>query len=264
MNRTNKRIAEHSEYYSPIIDQMENVFFFLINEAQIRDFNTDEILEIPTFIGQTCFSRAASTSKKISRYILERNIKVNTINVSMDIPRFHFPDSSLQMMKKGINPYVISYDGGSEIERYPSSFETPEQKIMSSKFSRSIHYSLEDIECSPNCEPECPSKFRRFFFKDGPLVEMNDKNRIGEGGFGMVFKFQFHGKEMAAKCVWMGDNEFVPDVRKLESNLKENIIEYTIQRQVNAGMLMPKKVIFSKPCCFLSFDVQKNSSYHRS
>ena len=33
---------------------------------------------------------------------------------------------------------------------------------------------------------------------------MTDGNRIGQGGFGSVFKGKFHGKDKALKCVLIG------------------------------------------------------------
>ena len=245
MKEENSRVFTRMDECSSIIDQMEKVFFFLIDEAQNRGFNTDEILENPDSLGRTCFSQAAMLSEKIARYILKRDINVSTINVNMDIPRFQFPALSLPMMDKGINPYIIADDGKSSIQRYPSNFKSQEQKKMLSKFSRSIHYSVEhDIECSQICEPDCPSKFRRFFYKNGPLVEMTDENRIGEGGFGMVYKLQFHGKEMAAKCVCMNDVEFVEIFHEAKSNFQNDIMEYTAQQSASgSGILNPIAVL---------------------
>ena len=150
-------------------------------------------------------------------------------------------------MKKGLNPYVIENDGYNQVERYPSSFESEEAKTLLSKFSRSkfsIHYSIEDIKCTDNCLNDCPSKFQKFYYKEGNLVEMTDQKRIDEGGFGMVYKIEFHGREMAAKVVWIGEQEEKIETVDKESDLQTNIYEYSIQRAVSgSGVLLPTAVL---------------------
>ena len=46
---------------------------------------------------------------------IKRGIKVNSIRIDMKNwkPGFNYFDFTIQVMKKGINPYVIDYDGNS-------------------------------------------------------------------------------------------------------------------------------------------------------
>ena len=178
--------------WSKVVKDTEKVFWYLVEQGTKYGFNVDSILEIPDSTGDTCFSIASRCSEKISKYIIERGIKVNSIRTEMMIPDFRFPDLSIQMMKKGINPYVISYSDNNSIDLYPSSFESEEAKQLLKPFPRSVHFSVEDINCTETCPVDCPSKFQKFYYKNGDLVKMTIENRIGQGGFGSVFKGLFH------------------------------------------------------------------------
>ena len=61
----------------------EIVFEFLVEEGNKLGFNIDSILENPTTSGSTCFFLASQFSKKIMNYILDREIKVNSITADM-------------------------------------------------------------------------------------------------------------------------------------------------------------------------------------
>ena len=69
---------------------------------------------------------------------------------------------------------------------------------------------------------------------------MTDKNRIGSGGFGMVFRQLFHGQPMAMKCVPLGKIESRHYVREVKSDLEKNIAELRIQMaSVGSGIIVP-------------------------
>ena len=90
------------------------------------------------------------------------------------------------------------------------------------------------------------SRFNRFFFKQGPLVEMSDHLRIGQGGFGMVFKLVFHGKEMAAKCVNISRLREINQIQddKEETVFDRNLSEYRIQlASAGSGILLPEAFV---------------------
>ena len=118
------------------------------------------------------------------------------------------------MLSKGINPHVISgkmfgHDGKSVAEDWPSSFKSEEAKHLMDQFPRSINFSVEDINCNNTCPVDCESKYQRFYFKNGTVVKMSEENKIGQGGFGSVFKGVFHGQNKAMKCVLIGEIEYL-------------------------------------------------------
>ena len=55
--------------WKKLVTQTETVFDFLVEEGNKRGFNVDEILEIPSSDGSTCFLVASQCSKKILNYI---------------------------------------------------------------------------------------------------------------------------------------------------------------------------------------------------
>ena len=233
---------------SKLVSKIETIFEFLVEQGNINGFNVDAILEIPDPSGNTCFDIASGCSETICNYILARPIQVNGINTMMMTGSFKYPDLSIRMMKKKVNPYVIGYGSEySQVDRYPSSFESEEAKLLLSQFPRSVHFSVEDIECGSSCPLGCSSEFKRFYYKNGPLVDMEqmtDEDRLGTGGFGLVFKQLFHGQLMAMKCVWMGEIEKHYLINESVDVLNKNISE--IRRQTatrGPGILVPEAFV---------------------
>ena len=228
-----------SEWFKVVIET-EAVFDFLVKQGIQNGYDVDAILEIPDSTGWTCFSIASDCSENISNYIISRRINVNSIDTIMRVPDFKYPSLSVQMMENGINPYVIRYDGDSQVDKYPSSFENEEEKRLLVTFSRSVHYSIEDILCKESCPTDCNSRFKRFYCNDGPLVEMTDQNQIGSGGFSMVFKELFFGEPMAMKCMLMGKIKNRTWTFQAVSDLEKNISEYRSQiATVGSGVIVP-------------------------
>ena len=231
-----------------LVAKTEKIFFFLVEQGIKNGYNVDSILEIPDSDGGTCFHYASLCSPDIMLYIIRRSIKVNSIKSDMLVPGFWMldpgSDLTIELMEKGINPYVIDSDGNSQISMFPSIFESKEAKRLLATFSRSVHFSMENIDCTKSCQADCPSKFKRFYYKNGPLVEMTEENRIGCGGFGMVFRQLFHGKPMAMKCTYLGeledpenqDRSVVMSVDYLERNISELRIQSAIK---GPGVIVP-------------------------
>ena len=246
LERPERGMKDHNEKCVKLAKQTEAVFEFLVDQGNKYGFNVDSILEIPDSSGGTCFGKAAGCSLKISNYILGRSIQVNTIDTRMMVPKFIFPDLTIRMMEKGINPHVISYKDNCPLDDYPSGFESEKAKLLLLQFPRSVHFSIEDINCRETCPEDCSSQLKRFFCKNGSLVEMTDENRIGTGGFGMVFRQLFHGRLMAMKCVWTGE---IPESSSLTiaavvSVLDENITEIRTQTStVGPGILVPEAFV---------------------
>ena len=230
--------------WKKLLPKTETIFDFLVEEGNKRGFNVDNILEIPTSSGSTCFSIASQCSKKIMYYFIQREIKVNSITTEMAVPDFKYPDLAVPMMEKGINPHIIAYNGEKYIDMFPSSFQSKEAKRLLDKFPRSIHFSIADINCENSCPSDCSSTFKRFYFKNGEFVKMTDANRIGQGGFGSVFKGLLHGHEKALKCVLIGQIESRDLVEDAVSDLEKNISEIRIQMAtVGSGIIVPEAFV---------------------
>ena len=237
-------LNRHEAAWKKLVTKAETVFYFLVEEGIKCGFDVDSILEIPTSNGSTCFSDASRCSKRILDYIIERGIKVNCIQTNMMVPAFKYPDLTIPMMKEGINPHVINCDGLCQIDLYPTRFESEESKRLLAHFPRSIHFSIEDISCENTCPSDCSSKFEKFYFKNGEFAKMTDANRIGQGGFGSVFKGLFHGKEKAMKCVLIGQIQNQLYSKNAVSDLEKNISEIRIQMASGgSGITVPEAFV---------------------
>jgi len=226
--------------WSKIVTETEVLFENLVAIGIENGYDVNSILERPDLRGETCFDIASRFSDKICNNMINRGFNVNSIRTDMRIRDFRNPKLAIQLMKMRINPHIIDCDGKSQIDYYPSSFENEEAKRLLNTFPRSIHYSIEDIECPSSCKGECPSKFKKFVCKNGSLVDMTDQKRIGSGGFGMVFRELFHGIPMAMKCMLMGKIIKRDVVSETVSDVEKNISELRIQiATVGSGVIVP-------------------------
>ena len=110
IQRANK-IAHEQNLLVPAIEER---FFKLVKAGEKYGFNTDQIMEQPNDIGSTVFETATLFSVNICQYILTRNIRVNNVVANFVYPVFSldFPTEMWEkMLKKGINPKVISGKG---------------------------------------------------------------------------------------------------------------------------------------------------------
>ena len=155
--------------WSKLVPKVEKTFFWLVEQGQkkLGKDAVNEIIQRPSSNGSTCFDIATICSPKIAKYILNQDIKINSIQTDMTYPSFAFehPDLAEQMMVKNINPKVISYDGKSQFEAWPDSFKNPQCKELAKRFPRSIHFVTEDTVCSENCSNNCKSKLQAFFLR---------------------------------------------------------------------------------------------------
>ena len=153
------------------------------------------------------------------------------------VPDFRWPNLAVQMMKRGINPRIIDQFGFTRVRMFRSSFQSEEAKSLLSQFSRSVHFSIDDIHCETTCSSDCPSNFKKFICKEGALVEITDENRIGSGGFGLVFRGIFHGLSMAMKLMYRSEMIY-PDHNYTE--LQENLSELRTQTATaGSGIIVP-------------------------
>ena len=220
--------------------EIEALFEILVAMGIKNGCDIDSILETPDLRGETCFDIATGFSDKICNNIINRGINVNSIRTDMIVRDFGNPELAIKMMQIGINPYIIDCDGKSQIDYHPNSFKSAEAKRLLDTFERSIHYSIDDVECPAECPAGCPSRLKKFVCMNGPLVEMTDQKRIGSGGFGMIFREDFHGTPMAMKCVPMEKiikREFISET---VSDVEKNISEIRIQiASVGSGVIAP-------------------------
>ena len=249
---------------SQLIEKTETVFNLLLEEGIQNEYrlqrNVDLILEYPDLSGSTCFSYASEFSEIICNKIMDRGVTVNHINTSMMVPSFKFPDLTVPMMDKEINPHVISHTGKSQVDDYPTIFESSKAKQSLDKLSeamseyrkngsilkRSVHFSTEDIDCT-ECTPECPTKFKRFHPKNNALVQMIEKNRIGSGGFSRVYKGVFHGQDKAMKCIPLivtEEHNFISDaVSELEKHMSEIRVQIAAS---GPGVVIPEACVLQQ------------------
>ena len=233
-------LKRQESQWSKLVTETEVFFEILVAMGIKHGYNVNSILEIPDQRGETCFDIASRFSDKICNNIINRGVNVNSIRTDMMVRDFRNPKLAIQMMKMGMNPHIIDCNGKSQIDYYPSSFNNEEAKRLLATFPRSIHYSIEDIECPSSCPVECLSKFKKFVIKNGSLVEMTDQKRIGSGGFGIVFRELFHGKPMAMKCMPMGKIIKRDFVSETVSDVEKNISELRIQiATIGSGVIAP-------------------------
>ena len=122
--------------------------------------------------------------------------------------------------------------------------ESDSKFVYGMDLRRSIHISIEDIKCDETCAVDCPSKFQKFQFKNGEFVKTTDDNRIGQGGFGSVFKGLFHGKEKAMKYVFIGQMGFREFTEHSAADFEKNISEMRNKIAcAGAGILAPEALV---------------------
>ena len=232
---------------SKLIVKLEAVFFVLIDLGRKNEFDVDKIIEIPDSTGLTCFQLATNCSQRICQYILGRNIKINSITLNMEIPSFAFSELAFTMMSKGVNPFIINSTGRSQADLNPMRFEDEKMKSILYQFPRSIHFTIEDICCTPHCPVDCSSNYKKFFYNNGSLIAMTDQNRIGLGGFGSVFKGIFHGVEHAFKCVQIESIESSQNMDAIVSDFEKNISEIRIQiASAGSGVIVPEAYVLQQ------------------
>ena len=227
--------------WSKLVPKVEETFFWLVEgQKKLGIEAVNEIIQRPSSDGSTCFEIASRCSPKIAKFILSQDIKINSITTDMMIPSFEYPELAEQMMLKNINPKVIEYDGSSQFEDWPNSFKNSKCKQLAEKFARSIYFVTEDTVCSKTCPNICKSKLKAFFYKNGPLVDINEQNKLGTGGFGTVYGGNWHGENVAMKCILIGEITCQNFVDAAVTDFEKNISEYRSQLVAKgSGVIIP-------------------------
>ena len=239
-------LKKPEEECSKLVPKVEETFFYFVEKGQkkLGIEGVNEIIQIPDSNGSTCFSIATRRSPKIANFILSQDIKINSIRTDMMSPSFEYSELAEKMMIKNINPKVISYDGISQFERCPNSFKNSKCKELAQRFPRSIHFVTEDTICSKNCPNNCKSNLKAFFCENGPLVDINDKNKLGTGGFGTVYGGKWHGENVAMKCISIDEITNHNIVDEAVANFEKNISEYRSQLMAKgSGVIIPHAMV---------------------
>lgn len=232
--------------WSKLVPKVEETFFWLVEQGQkkLGIEGVNKIIQRPDSSGATCFGIASKFSLKISKFILDQSIKITSIRTTLMIPSFQFPELAEQMMIKNINPNVIDYTGINEIEGWPNSFKNPKCKELAEKFPKSIHFVTEDTSCYKNCPNDCKSKLKAFFFRSGRLVDINEKNKLGTGGFGTVYSGKWHEEDVAMKCILIDEIRGQISISKAVADFENNISEYRSQLAAKgSGVIIPYAMV---------------------
>ena len=204
-------IANKKNHHSleNLISKIEEIFFFLISAAKehLDEEKIYRILESPNHGGHTVFSNASNLSLKISEWILDRNIDVAFVDYIWLTPQFCFESNVEKMLKKGINPFVVDYDEGSQFITNQINFEKIDQKLLERYLTGKVteertaaFYSFQDSDCSEKCETPCKDKMLKFKLYTGKKKFENRKT----GGEGFVSFGHWHGEPAAFKLLDLG------------------------------------------------------------
>ena len=72
----------------PMLSHIEESFFFLVELARANNLELDQIFNRTTKNGGTLFDKASTFSENITRFLLEENVKVNSIDDFFRTPYF--------------------------------------------------------------------------------------------------------------------------------------------------------------------------------
>ena len=209
--------------------KIEESFFFLISKAEekMTEDEINRIIESPDHAGTTVFSLISDLSKKISKWILDRNIDVAFVDNTWMTPQFIFESNFEKMLKKGINPFVINYLGKSEFD--VTNFQNIDQTLLQSFTTGKIEdgktqafYSFKDSECNEKCQKSCEDKMLKFKLYTG---KRNFEN-IKKGGEGFVSFGKWHSEPAAFKLLELGKIEGVEVLLNAISNAEKTRAEF--------------------------------------
>ena len=231
----NQGIIENNQNhpsFGNLISKIEEIFFFLISAAEehLDKEKIDRIIESPDHGGATVLTIASGLSEKISGWILNRNIDVAFVDHQWLTPQFIFKSNVEKMLKKGINPFVIRYDGKSEfVVRKERIFRNIDQKWLEPFITGKIiaektevYYSFQDSECSEKCENSCKDKMLKFKLYTGKRNFKNGKT----GGQGIVSFGTWHQEPAAFKLLELGKIEEVRELSAAIANAEKTRAEF--------------------------------------
>ena len=226
------------------MSKIEDTFFFLISlaEQKLGKEKIDQILESPDHAGQTVFMGASHLSKKISGWILDRNIDVAFVDETWNTPIFWFESNVEKMLNKGINPFVVSYSEKSQFEY--RNFKNIDTKLLKSFITGKItdgkteaYYSFNDSVCDENCRKFCEDKMLKFKLYTRKRNFENGR----KGGEGLVTFGKWHQKPAAFKLLELGKIEDVDRVLDGILNAEKTRAEFeTVSKLSHPNILKVK------------------------
>ena len=221
--------------FGKLMSKIEELFFLLIAAAkeQLDEEKIDRIIESPDHGGATVFSTAAYLSRKISGWILDRNIDVAFVDHQWMTPQFIFESNFEKMLKKGINPFVVRYNGESEFDL--RNFVDIDLMLLEPFITGKIteerteaFYSFQDSECSDKCKNPCKDKMMKFKLYTGKRKFANRKT----GGEGIVSFGNWHGEPAAFKLLDLGKIDQVEFIIDGISNAEKTRAEFETAKKL--------------------------------
>ena len=153
----------------------------------------------------------------ILKWILNRNIDVAFVDLKWMTASFNFESNVEKMLKKGINPFVVRYDGESEFVSKQANFKKIDRKLLETFLTgkkaeekTEAFYSFQDSECGDTCENSCKDKMLKFKLYTGERNFESEKR----GGQGIVSFGTWHGETAAFKLL---------KLEKIEPHFKTSI-----------------------------------------
>ena len=208
-----------------LMSKIEETFFFLISKAEekLTEEEINRIIESPDHAGNTVFSSASTRSEKISGWILDRNIDVAFVDDTWLTPQFSFESNFEKLLKKGINPFVVSYTGNTQfgLRNFGNIDQTLLQSFTTGKIEdgkTAAYYSFKNSTCNKSCQNSCEDKMIKFKLYTGKRNFENGKR----GGEGFVCFGTWHQKPAAFKLLELGKIEDVNRVPDRIFNAKKN------------------------------------------
>ena len=143
----------------------------------------------------------------------------------------HF--SNVEITKKMIqfvNPKIITskshLDGCQLYDINPQNF--PDNLAAEAeKYPNSIYVAVIDQHCNPDCTTDCKSKMTAFYYINGVYIDRTIAEKVGKGGFGDVYKGDWHGKVAVFKFIKMNMKSLTGMVyaEDLGADLKKRLVE---------------------------------------
>ena len=227
--------------------------FYLIEKGDQHYANLPKILSKPNQIGETVFTTMTFVFgvKAITKFLLKWNIEINIVQLDFTTCNLMIlPELNEIFLAKKMNPKIIDGTGRSPLDflEQSSIFISPKLRKLIDIYPNAVYFSTVPQICNIECKTYCKSKMEPFRIgtnTNGEYITANDSTRIGQGGFGTVFRGEWHNRDSAFKYILIRDeaNTNLDYVHEAYNHFNKNIIEYREQLDVsknpNSGVIIP-------------------------